>query len=126
MAKNSKYRFLRKLKNKYRLVVLNDGTFEERIAIKITPLLILSVIFFISFLMILSTFLLFSYTPLKEYVPGKTTQETQKDLIIMSSKVDSLVVLLERRDLYVRNLKMVLTGNVPVSENEIKRSDVIE
>jgi len=126
MAKNSKYRFFKKLKNKYLLVILNNETFEERIALKITPLLILSVMLVIGFLMIISTFLLFSYTPLKEYVPGKTTQETQKDLIAMSLKVDSLVVLLERRDLYVENLKTILAGDVPVSEKEVKISDVIE
>ena len=126
MAKNSKYRFFKKLKNKYLLVILNNETFEERIALKITPLLILSVMLVIGFLMIISTFLLFSYTPLKEYVPGKTTQETQKDLITMSLKVDSLVVLLERRDLYVENLKTILNGGVPVSEKEIKTSDILE
>ena len=126
MAKNSKYRFLRKLKNKYLLVILNDKTFKKRVVIKITPLLVLSVMLVIGFLMFLSTFLLFSYTPLKEYVPGKTTQETQKDLIIMSSKVDSLVVLLERRDLYVENLKTILNGDVPVFKKEIKDSDIIE
>ena len=44
----------------------------------------------------------------------------------MSLKVDSLVVLLERRDLYVENLKIILNGDVPVSEKEIKNSDIIE
>ncbi|MGY8988682.1 MAG: M23 family metallopeptidase [Flavobacteriales bacterium] len=126
MAKNSKYRFFKKLKNKYLLVLLNNETFEERIALKITPLLVLSVMLVIGFLMVISVFFLFSYTPLKEYIPGKTTQETQKDLITMSLKVDSLVVLLERRDLYVENLKIILNGDVPVSEKEIKNSDIIE
>ena len=126
MAKNSKYRFLRKLKNKYLLVILNDETFKERITLKITPLLVLLIMLVIGFLMVLSTFLLFSYTPLKEYVAGSSTQETRKDLITMSLKVDSLVVLLERRDLYVKNLKTILSGDVPVSEKEIKNSGVIE
>ena len=126
MDKNSKYHFLRKLKNKYLLVILNDGTFKERIALKITPLLVLSVMLVLGFLMVFSTFLLFSYTPLKEYVPGKTTQETQKDLVIMSSKVDSFAVLFEKRDLYIENLKALLNGGVPVSGKEIKTPDVIE
>jgi len=126
MAKNSKYRFLRKLKNKYLLVILNDETFKERITLKITPLLVLLIMLVIGFLMILSAFLLFSYTPLKEYVTGNPTQETRKDLVTMSLKVDSLVVLLERRDLYVENLKTILNGDVPVSEKEIKNSSVLE
>ena len=123
MTDNIKYRFFRKLKNKYRLVVLNDGTFEERIAVKITPLLVLSVSLVVSFLLIFSTFLLFSFTPLKEYVPGKTTLETQKDLIKMATKVDSLVILLEGRDLYVNNLRTILNGR-EIKEPINEKSDI--
>jgi murein DD-endopeptidase MepM/ murein hydrolase activator NlpD len=131
MRDNIKYQFLKKLKNKYRLVILNDGTFEERITVKITPLLILSITMLVSFLLIISTFLLFSFTPLKEYVPGKTTTETKKELIKISIKVDSLVILLEGRDLYVNNLRTILNGGVPTnkisittSENKNKNSDL--
>ena len=81
MTDNSKYHFLRKLKNKYRLVILNDGTFEERVVIKITPLLVLSMALVVSLFLVFTTFLLFSFTPLQEYVPGKTKLETHKELL---------------------------------------------
>lgn len=110
MTDNSKYHFLRKLKNKYRLVILNDGTFEERVVIKITPLLVLSMAFVVSLVLVFTTFLLFSFTPLKEYVPGKTKLETHKELVKMATKVDSLVTLIEGRDFYVDNLKTILRG----------------
>ena len=126
MSDNNKYRFLKKLNNKYRLVILNDGTFEERFLVKITPLLALSVLFVISFLLIFSTFLLFSYTPLKEYVPGKTTLKTQKELITMSYKVDSLVSEIKGRDLYVNNLRVILNGGVPVDEIKDSGSSEVE
>ena len=126
MSENSKYRFLRNLKNKYRLVVLNDGTFEERFVLKITPFLVFSVVLIIVFFIFVSSFLLFSYTPLKEYIPGITNQETRKNLILMSSKVDSLMVVLDNKDLYVKNLKTILNGGAPVSENKNKSSDSLE
>lgn len=110
MTDNTKYHFLRKLKNKYRLVILNDGTFEERVVIKITPLLVLSMTFVVSLVLVFTTFLLFSFTPLKEYVPGKTKLETHKELVKMATKVDSLVTLIEGRDFYVENLKTILSG----------------
>tara|TARA_B100000683_G_scaffold235999_1_gene240255 strand:+ start:4854 stop:5699 length:846 start_codon:yes stop_codon:yes gene_type:complete len=110
MTDNSKYHFLRKLKNKYRLVILNDGTFEERVVIKITPLIVLSMTFVVSLVLVFTTFLLFSFTPLKEYVPGKTKLETHKELVKMATKVDSLVTLIEGRDFYVDNLKTILRG----------------
>ena len=100
MTDNTKYRFFRKLKNKYRLVILNDGTFEERVVIKITPLLVLSVLFLVSLILIFTTFLLFSFTPLKEYVPGKTKLETQKSFKKWrQSRLSSIVN--RGRDVYV-------------------------
>jgi murein DD-endopeptidase MepM/ murein hydrolase activator NlpD len=126
MSDNNKYHFLKKLKNKYRLVILNDGTFEERFVVRITPLLVFSVLLVISFLLVFSTFLLFSYTPLKEYVPGKTTLKTRKELIKMSSKVDSLTSAIKGSDLYVNNLRVILNGGVPISNINDNDSSEIE
>ena len=86
MTDNIKYLFLRRLKNKYRLVILNDGTFEERVSLKITPIKIILITFILSLLLIFLTLLLFYFTPLKEYIPGKTNAETQKNLIKLISK----------------------------------------
>ena len=113
MRDDEKYPFLKSLKDKYRLVILNDITFEERLAIKITPLLFLFIALIVGFFMIFITFLLFSYTPLKEYVPGKTNVEVKEEVISLSVKVDSLVNLLEGRDLYIESLKMILSGESP-------------
>ena len=126
MTDNTKYRFFRKLKNKYRLVILNDGTFEERVAIKITPLLVLSVLFLVSLILIFTTFLLFSFTPLKEYVPGKTKLETHIELVKMAKEVDSLIVLIEGRDLYVDNLRTILNGGEVIEDKKNLLENKIE
>lgn len=118
MTDNTKYRFFRKLKNKYRLVILNDGTFEERVVIKITPLLVLSIMFLVSLILIFTTFLLFSFTPLKEYVPGKTKLDTHREMVKMAKEVDSLVVLIEGRDLYVDNLRTILSGGAVIEDKK--------
>ena len=118
MTDNTKYRFFRKLKNKYRLVILNDGTFEERVVIKISPLLVLSAMFFVALILVFTTFLLFSFTSLKEYVPGKTKLETHRELVKMAKEVDSLVVLIEGRDLYVENLRTILSGGAVIEDKK--------
>ena len=130
MVKNSKYYFFRRLTKKYRLAILNDGTFEERIVIKITPLLVLSVILVISFLLVLSSFVIIN--SLKKPIADKTTQEVDKitqetqDIINVSSQLDSLIVLLERKDLYVETLKKILNGGViGDSALDIKNVNVI-
>ena len=56
------------------------------------------------------TFVLFSFTPLNEYIPGKTDAETQKNLIEMAVDVDSLRSHTEERDLYIKHLKTILNG----------------
>ena len=104
MVKNSKYYFFRRLTKKYRLAILNDGTFEERIVIKITPLLVISITLVFGFLVILSSFGIIN--SFKE--DSNTTQETQ-DIIKNYRTVDSLKLRIEKTDLYVENLKIILS-----------------
>ena len=78
MTDNIKYLFFRRLKNKYRLVILNDGTFGRRVSLKITPFKVVLIAFVLSLLLIFLTFLLFSFTPLNEYIPGKTNVKLKK------------------------------------------------
>ena len=126
MTDNIKYLFLRRLKNKYRLVILNDGTFEERVSLKITPIKIILITFILSLLLIFLTLLLFYFTPLKEYIPGKTNAETQKNLIKLAVDVDSIRAHTEERDLYLKHLKTILNGGVVKTDFLREDSKVVE
>ena len=56
--------------NNYRLVVLNEETFEERYSLRLSKLNVFAYIVFITlFIMTITTFIIF-FTPVKEYVPG--------------------------------------------------------
>jgi len=126
MADNIKYHFFRRLKNKYRLVILNDGTFEERVSFKITPFLIVLIVFVFSLSLVFLSFLLFSLTPLNEYIPGKTSTETQKSLIEMAVNVDSLRLHTEERHLYIEHLKTILSGGVVQTELQREENKIVE
>ncbi len=126
MTDNIKYLFLRRLKNKYRLVILNDGTFEERVSLKITPIKIVLITFILSLLLVFLTLLLFSFTPLKEYIPGKTNAETQKNLIKLAVDVDSIRTHTEERDLYLKHLKTILNGGVVKTDFRREESMIVE
>ena len=121
MVDNKINKFLKNLKNKYRLVILSEGTFEERISIKLTPLLVLSISCILVVVLFISTYLLFAFTPLKEYVPGKTTDQTKKEILEVSVKVEKLENGLEGNNLYIENLKNILNGEdpleMPINEN---------
>ena len=59
----------RKLTDKYRLVVLNEDTFEERFSLKLSRLNVFVLGGIFSILLIITTILLIAFTPLKEYIP---------------------------------------------------------
>ena len=122
MFKNSKYYFFRRLTKKYRLAILNDGTFEERIVVKITPLLVVSIILFFGFLAILSSFILSSF---KE---GDNMTKERQDIVENYRTIDSLKLRIERTDLYLERLKIILSGGVIEGDSSVdfKNVDIIE
>lgn len=68
----------KKLLHKYRLVVLNEETFEERFSFKLNRLnvFVFSTIF--ALLLIAGTTLLIAFTPLREYIPGYSSTALKK------------------------------------------------
>src|SRR5204863_9152762 len=72
-----KRRLLRKLRNKYRLLLINDSTFEERFSMRLTRMnvLLLATGAFIGTALLVGAVIL--YTPLKRYIPGYSDQETK-------------------------------------------------
>ena len=85
-TKNKDKRKLRKkLLHKYRLVILNEDTFEERFAIKLTRLNVFVIMSILTIFLIISTTLLIAFTPLREYIPGYSStalKKMQRGLII--------------------------------------------
>jgi len=70
MSTSKRKEIVKKLLHKYRLVILNEDTFEEKISFKLTRL---NVFFFsgiTAILLIGLTTLLIAFTPLREYIPG--------------------------------------------------------
>ena len=54
--------------------------------------------------------LLIAYTPLSEYVPGKSSIEVQKSLIELNIKSDSLEAILANRSIYLENINKIING----------------
>ncbi len=125
---------MRRLKNKYRFVILNDKNFEEKgsFSFKGLNLLTFFSIFFV--LMFALTFLLIVFTPLKTYIPGYGDIETRKKVNRLNYRADSLEKVLARQKAYLNNVKNILNGNMaPDTGNienlnqtqEVKRKDLV-
>ncbi|MBE0422781.1 MAG: M23 family metallopeptidase [Lutibacter sp.] len=107
-----KVKFRQKLINKYRLVVLNEDTFEEKLSFKLTRLNVFIFGTFFSVLLIVGTIYLIAFTSLREYIPGYSSTKLKREATQLVYKVDSLNQVLEVNNLYIQKVKALLTGEI--------------
>ncbi|MCF6297246.1 MAG: M23 family metallopeptidase, partial [Flavobacteriaceae bacterium] len=113
MKKSKKTNKLKeKLTYKYRFVVLNEDTFEERFSFKLNRLNVLIFAGLFSFFLITLTVTIIGLTPLKEYFKGYSSPKFQKETISLVYKVDSLQNSLTVNDLYIENIQKILKGEI--------------
>jgi len=114
MAKFDGISTFKRLQNRYRLVVMNDDSYEEVVTFKLSRL---SVYIFLSTVFVLLTGLtvaLIVFTPLKLYIPGYGDINNTKELRELKMRTDSLEQEMRYRDQYFQSLQNVLQGNKTV------------
>tara|TARA_R110001592_G_scaffold151417_1_gene377928 strand:+ start:41968 stop:42837 length:870 start_codon:yes stop_codon:yes gene_type:complete len=118
VAKKSpkKSKFRQKITNKFRLVVLNEDTFEERLSFKLTILNIFVYGSVFSIVLIALTTVLIAYTPIREYIPGYASTQLKKDASNLLYETDSLKNRLQLIENYTEVLIPILSGNDPINE----------
>lgn len=126
MAKKKKKekKLAKKLLHQYRLVILNEDTFEERFAIKLTRLNVFVLTSISAIVLIFFTTLLIAFTPLREYVPGYSSARLKKEASLLNYKTDSLVRELELNKQYYSSIRKVLTGDI--ASVEFNRDSIME
>lgn len=118
MSEEKRRKILKKLKNKYRLVILNDSTFEETLSYRLSPLNVFTLIAALSIFLILSVIFLIAFTPLREYIPGYTDVNLRKNLTEQILLTDSLEHRLVVNQQYLNNVQIILQGGDPDSSQE--------
>ena len=83
-------RIVRKLRNKFRLVILNAETFEEKASLRLSPMNV--IVFFGTIMLSLITITLYviAFTPLREYIPGYADVNMRRSLVQLALNTDSL------------------------------------
>ena len=112
MAKLEANTTLQQLRNRYRLVIMNDDTYEEVVTFKLSRFSVYAIFSSIFIILVGFTVALIVFTPLKQYVPGYGSQQAHKQLQVLKLKTDSLEQTMRYRDQYLLNLKKVLSGDV--------------
>ena len=111
-----KKQWLIKLKNKYRLVVMNDDTFEEKLSFRLSRLNVFVALGTLSILLVFLTTYIIAFTPLREYIPGYTNLKLTKESYNNALKIDSLQSIAHSQELYLYNLKLLLEGKVVIDK----------
>ncbi len=125
MVKKKKDKKLaKKLLHKYRLVILNEDTFEERLSFKLTRLNVFVLSSFMAILLIIGTIILIAFTPLREYIPGYSSTALKLKATELNYKTDSLQQVLAMNEKYFSSIKRVLQGDV--SSVQFNRDSIIE
>ena len=110
--KENKKSFLKRLRHRYRLVVMNDDTFEENFSLRLTPLGLLILLSSVTIVMVMLVTSLIAFTPLREYIPGYADVGMRRELINLAMRSDSLEQALIEQNMFNENITNVLSGNI--------------
>ncbi len=112
-------RLMERLRHTYRLVVMNNETFEEVGSYKLSLLnvyVLLCTIALFSALLVLSIVI---FTPLKRYIPGYGDISEHEELIELYQKYDILEAQMNANDTYTKSIRKILVGDSIIAQEEI-------
>jgi hypothetical protein len=115
MAKFDANSTLKRLRNRYRLVVMNEDTYEEVVKFKLNRLSVYIALSTLFVLLVGLTVALIVFTPLKYYLPGVGYGNAKqiKEYRVLKMRTDSIEQALQYKQKYINDLQKVLQGGVP-------------
>ena len=117
--KKKKRLWIQNLLNRYRVVVINQTTFEERFFFRISQFNVIVLASFFVTAIAIGSFFLVAYTPIKEFIPGYTSIKIRKEAVRNSFLLDSLAIEFQKQNRFIESIKTALTGEVKISEGNI-------
>jgi len=108
--------FLKKLTYQYRILIINDDTYEEKLSFKLNRLNVFVFTGLFAFFLIVLTTVLIAFTPIKTYIPGYTAPGLRKEAVRLHLKTDSLEKALVMNTFFLNQLKKVLNNEITMDE----------
>ncbi len=112
MSTTKQQNTLQRLRSKFRLVILNDDTLEEKFSFRLSEL---NIYIFLSTIFVVLVFLIVSlivFTPLKEYIPGYGDTSMRRNMFVLAESTDSIEQIVRKREAYLNNIKSILQGEI--------------
>ena len=101
---------LKKLNRKYDFLMSHDESGRPILSFKLNLLNLIFVIIGIALLLIIITTFIIAFTPLREYIPGYTDTNLNREVYLLNLRADSINRELKKKDIYFDNLKKVIEG----------------
>ena len=102
---------LRRLQNRYRLVVMNDDTYEEVVTFRLSRMSVYIALSTIFVFLVGLTVALIVFTPLKHYIPGYVSAGIGREYHQLKFVTDSLEKQVTYQTQYINDIKRVLSGD---------------
>lgn len=122
-----KKNIFRKLFQKHTLIILNEESQEEQFSFRLNRMNVLVMIALMTFFIIGCTTLTVLYTPLRDYlVPSERHLEVndKEDIIQLVNQIEDLEAQVSANDLYINNLRAILSGEVPMPEISVQGEEI--
>ena len=103
---------LKRLRSRYRIVLINEDTYEEMLTFQLTRISVYIALSALFVLLVGLTVALIAFTPLKLYIPGYGSARQAKEYQHLKVKADSIENALAAKQQYIDNIESVLKGQV--------------
>lgn len=110
----------KKLHDKYRLVIMNDSTFERKLSFRLTRMNVFVAVGAVAILLVIGTTFMIAYTPLREYIPGYGDVNLQRELYKLALRTDSMERDIVQKNRYILNLRYIIEGKT-IPGNDIEK-----
>ncbi|MFK8102989.1 MAG: M23 family metallopeptidase [Saprospiraceae bacterium] len=115
---------MERLKDNYRLVIMNNETFEEVGSYQLSLLNVYIILSSIVVSVALVVIALVIFTPVKRYIPGYGDINEHKELLALNKEISALEEELVAQKAYTDNFRKILVGDVQ-NETEISEEENI-
>ncbi len=129
LKKKKESRFFYRIKNKFRLVIMNDATFEEKASFVLTPLNVFVFVGVLTLFLIVVVSYIIAFTPLREYIPGYADVNMRRNIKTLALRVDSLDEALRNKEMNIANLADIINDKLenpkinPTQKDSTKKYD---
>jgi hypothetical protein len=114
---------LRRLRNRYRLVLMNEDTYEEVVTFKLSRLSVYMALCTLFVVLVGLTVALIAFTPLKLYIPGYGDAKQLTEYKQLKVRADSIEKTLIYKQRFIDNIEKVLKGNLVTPDTTTLKTD---